>query len=1201
MKSKGIFLGLMSAAIVLLLMASCSDYDNGYTESAIKFSEEFKKAYGDIDPEQDWNLAERATVTVSVVKSSNIKIYAQKGAEYAIVGDYANVSGTRVLGFDMVEGTESIMVSDGVTAQTVKPGDVVVFSQDTRTVYEHDLSNGNEVFVQKLKDPDGYTISGDYYPTYRYSNDVELADVLRIVPEIGSRKTYTNLNNVTHDFSYVSQGPFVIYPYYWNTSSKNTIGIYYYDENGENPKELDVYTIQEGDELMYEKEYAVLGETVYTEGYGGTFGWTSTPPAPNDWTISGGNSSAFHLNGWSKESEESGLTRPFIEYYGQLNQNIEMSKTIAGLAEGEYYVEVKARLVYEDSETMPSGLTFSANDGFVDMGRAAIGKNATYQTEKNGKTITCSERYSNADDFETGAHNTKKMYVVCQVGSDGKLTVKFNLTTASVGNWFAFNGLTVKKVIRENRYTSTDGAHSFSTASVRGQGIFVNVPTGRKFGMYLKKTDTSDTGVQHPYKYYSESALNDPYNGPAGFEACGSGVTDDGLNNSNSVQQMEGLHPCYASTFYTSNGQMFLGFEDWPNIYNNSDFDLNDVVFAFAGHKPIIINEDPEPAGSWMLACEDLGGSFDTDYNDVVFKVTHISGQTKASITPLAAGGTLTSYIFFIDPSGSGANDKCFGEIHQLFGEDAAASGEYSPINVGYSRGSVGKVVDFVVSEDWTMAAYSSDTWNSESDYNMGGFEIRTLPFGNEAPSTVPNVGSSIWSGASRIPAPDLGEAPYIICLPYSYVEENKPDPGYKTETVWAWPQELVNITNCYTDFNKWVGNHTTYGEWYKNKDANGATVEPLQFVTGMNTNELMASDLNVISSTAYTVVDRAYTLKSNITTTGTGKLTYKVWVTTDGGNNWWVYQQGDLEGNTTFTPNREGDVRVEVTQEADATHTSKTVEYILHANPKKTNAAFGSKAQFVVWNNTEIWAWDQVGHKLPFYTGDKIMVEASLNTSDATGAITARLDDVDNTGSIFSQNGNKFYVTMGPRSGVAKLRIHYAGDSKYNEADILVTIQVKAAEVVRFTTGGLAMTYTKGEFKLQNSNGNDLWQMWRLEDTGNGLYALFNIGERKYLHLVSESDGHGAWGTVYDKNADDAANYRFEIKSDGRLRVRTFGRLQGSYGEKYLGFDNYGSGQTIFLDKTGDKVIYWSKQNVDINTINNNANAKQRNAKQRK
>ena len=233
----------------------------------------------------------------------------------------------------------------------------------------------------------------------------------------------------------------------------------------------------------------------------------------------------------------------------------------------------------------------------------------------------------------------------------------------------------------------------------------------------------------------------------------------------------------------------------------------------------------------------------------MVLKINHISGQDYATITPLAAGGTLASYIFFIDPQGAGSRDKCFGEVHQLFGVEAMTSGEYEAINVlDNNRGPQGREIRFSVDEDWSMAYYSSDTWDESSQYapNMGGFEIRTLPKG-EAPISNADLGpasvnSEKFSGASRIPAPDKGKAPFIICLPYSYTTTNIPSVGKKTEHVWAWPQEFVGITSCYPEFAAWVGDMTTHGDWYKNRRANSRTVDPLEIVTDMTAEEIAAT-----------------------------------------------------------------------------------------------------------------------------------------------------------------------------------------------------------------------------------------------------------------------------------------------------------------------------------------------------------------------
>ena len=618
-----------------LTLAGCSDYDNDgnpYNEKAAKFEESFYEAFGNIDSEQDWNLAERVTVTVTTQTASNIKIYALIGNQYTIVGDYEGVTGTRKLGVDVIEGTRALIVSDGRTAQMCTPGDEVLFNAiGTRTTY----SGNGYVEESKLTGDVDNLGDGKTYPQYVYMAETDYNKLMEHVPE-----NKPNLNKVTANFSYVSNGSFIIYPYYWNTKSYNTIGLYYYDEQG-NRVDVDIYT-----------------------------------------------------NRKSNPGEDS-------------------------------------ELMYED----------------------------------NGE------------------------------------------------------------------YKSTDNKQE-SGKVARGLGIRVDIPKGIKFGMYLKKTDTATHNGVHEtknYEFFSESVLNDP-------ALLGNGVKVD---ETGKMIQVEGKYPCYASSFSIGE-EMFFGFEDWPNDGwvdgKLSDFDFNDIVFTIKGIPPFIINEEPK---TWVLACEDLGGTFDRDYNDVVFKVEHTSGQPVAHVTPLAAGGTLASYIFFVN----GGVEKCLGEVHQLFGFEPAVSGEYKAHNVGASRGTEGKTVNITVPKDWSMAYCSTNEYSltqgvDDNGYlNMGGFEIRTLTRGTDPIENVEENWQSIEelsSGESRIPAPDKGAAPYIICFPYSYTEMNTPEYGWKTETFWAWAQEYITIDSCYPAFPKWVKNHKTNGEWYKNKKNNSSTVKDLKIVRNL-------------------------------------------------------------------------------------------------------------------------------------------------------------------------------------------------------------------------------------------------------------------------------------------------------------------------------------------------------------------------------
>lgn len=949
MKMKSLLSFFVPAAMMSLMVAGCSDYDNGYDTNAIKFAQEFRKTFGDIDPEQDWNLAERGTVTVSTMKESEVKIYALTGDEYTIVGDYQGVKGTQMLGFDMVEGTKSILVTDGVTAEKTVPGGVVTFGGTRFTVHE-----GTREGVTVSRFTNETEINGKTYPAQKTPTENEIKTVLEKVPEYAP-----NLNNVTSNFQYVSTGSFVLYPYYWNTSSINTLGVYYTDANNQY-HEVDIYTLN-GEESGYVENYNVYDTNNDVVTYWGPT-WAATDKdghlyrRPNDWYIEGVDDSNFNTlkkNGWTDDDPV--LQKPFIEYWVNggtgigtktIRKNVHRTFTPGK----KYLVEVKARLKNDGGSVTNDNkgtITFSANDNKVIL------------TDDASSTIKNGVLYSDMDGLE-------KIWVVCTADSDGKITLKFELNNVQC-NWFAFNGM---KIYDVSEMTKT--GDNFYTSPERGKGIRVDIPENTTFGMYLKKTETGENGNTHSYTFYSESEKND-------YNKVGSGVTvavnADG-NGKTKIKQ-PGTNPCYASTFkmpVTQDGddKMFLGFEDWPNIYDNSDFDLNDVVFAFDGCQPIIVNEEPD---KWLLACEDLGGSFDIDYNDVVFSVEHISGQPKAKLTPLAAGGTLASYIYFQDPLGS--RDKLFGEIHQLFGAEPVKSGEFEIVNARSRYEKIAPTIEFDVDENWSMAYYTTGDGSGSAytrngnDVNMGGFEIRTLKSGEDAPLDF-DLNDAKFSGASKIQPSTLDRGdnvPYILCLPYSYKHFNynraTPASGKKTLCVWAWPTELTTICNVdgtsgpYKDFAGWVKDKNNNTDWYKNKDyhADAATVDNL-FLSVSNmtqaeingnsgnggnnggnggNNQKKPSPLTVNQQTVTWTAGQEFDMSSNITTSSTGAITYNNYYFAGNENYGSGYYNIGMNGKK-LTPNQVGKHTISITQAETDEYYGGTVTYELNVVAANSN-----------------------------------------------------------------------------------------------------------------------------------------------------------------------------------------------------------------------------------------------------------------------
>ncbi len=214
---------------------------------------------------------------------------------------------------------------------------------------------------------------------------------------------------------------------------------------------------------------------------------------------------------------------------------------------------------------------------------------------------------------------------------------------------------------------------------------------------------------------------------------------------------------------YNYNGQTFLGFEDL------TDKDMNDILFMINGdftEEPEELNLDyVEPtAAGWIFACEDLGGVGDFDFNDIVFKVAYAAGETSATVTPLAAGGTLEANIMF--------GSQNLGEIHELLGGSVGTM-----INTGMGATGTGRSVSVQVGEGYSISE------------NFGGFSLQIVK--EDGTTTV------------DITAPGQGEAPQMICV----------------DAPWAWPKETVSIVKAYPGFGEWGANYSN-NSWVNSKNS---------------------------------------------------------------------------------------------------------------------------------------------------------------------------------------------------------------------------------------------------------------------------------------------------------------------------------------------------------------------------------------------
>lgn len=221
-------------------------------------------------------------------------------------------------------------------------------------------------------------------------------------------------------------------------------------------------------------------------------------------------------------------------------------------------------------------------------------------------------------------------------------------------------------------------------------------------------------------------------------------------------------------TTWMYGGVQYVGFED-----GGGDEDLNDIVFSLNGNIdteeiPEVPSEEPAvESQSWIIACEDLGSTDDYDFNDIVFKVSHVAGQNVATVTPLAAGGIYESHIMY--------DMTDLGETHQLLGAEAT-TGNYPMINTT-SITATGTSQNITVPTDFSLAN------------GMGGLGVSV------------KIGDS--TSAVLITAPAEGTAPQMFCVPGT----------------WAWPTERTKIQDAYPNFADWNGNSAN-ADWYKTPTA---------------------------------------------------------------------------------------------------------------------------------------------------------------------------------------------------------------------------------------------------------------------------------------------------------------------------------------------------------------------------------------------
>lgn len=580
-----------------------------------------------------------------------------------------------------------------------------------------------------------------------------------------------NLRKVTQNFSFVSNGEFTIYPVYWQTNSYNTLGIYYID----------------GDEMVLVPFYT--NKITPVDGTKGNLLYIKEDP---------------------------------------LTPNMADAKDNIPLKD-----ENKPMIIPNDKlsdELNPLKYNNSGHDSFLDF------TPEDWKTFKRRWLIERREKdvwsfVSNYEDYfdlryiteiPNYWYHTNQLFladILCEPADATHVKIT-NIAIGPFNNWI-YPG------------TSTNSHPGGEVKGWKSRGIHVKIAEGTKFGMYirvwhgypaedkptidnvdivrLELDPTTKLPIPDKYtRYYSEAKYNPTEGGSNVFGAT------------------------YMYNAPTGNYRV-LGFEDWGRDVH----DLNDMMFFITSIEPEKIphvedEDNPEPEKyEYLIAAEDLGGTCDWDFNDVVASVTTVSKNytddtaedgtatypyTEVTVTPLAAGGTLPVYLMYTGKvctskddyeSANVQNYMLVDEFHSwLTGREEAPT---VPTNVGASASTKGKPVTFnVPGGDYTLGMHKKYESTDEGKNNMGGFWIiainsKDTPFTLQTGTGDLILQTSIPEnkGITKIEAPAADHnvnsiAPQMICVGND----------------WLWPREGKKIHDAYVGFNDWL-NAPENGDWY--------------------------------------------------------------------------------------------------------------------------------------------------------------------------------------------------------------------------------------------------------------------------------------------------------------------------------------------------------------------------------------------------
>ena len=311
---------------------------------------------------------------------------------------------------------------------------------------------------------------------------------------------------------------------------------------------------------------------------------------------------------------------------------------------------------------------------------------------------------------------------------------------------------------------------SGDTYVLRGRRFDFTLPVGTTFGFYLV--------VNGDRKYYSNPTLNANSRQAFAYYEANTQINIDEQGNTTDIET--NTYICVEDVPVHKNdvGYDNLGRED------AGDMDYNDFIFLLRGKQRHIAesgNETSTPV-EYYYAVEDLGGSYDYDFNDVVFSVSHVAGVEHLHVVPLAAGGVLESFICY---HGDGV-EYTSSEVHSYFGLSGTG---YVNTKDEFTTQPL-KAISFGVPSYWSHTGIGGGDADAVGSTEDNGISVKVM-----------QKDGAIHS----IRTPEQGKTPQMLILPM----------------YWEWPTECTRIDEAYPGFGEWGAGYLQGTDWLntKNKD----------------------------------------------------------------------------------------------------------------------------------------------------------------------------------------------------------------------------------------------------------------------------------------------------------------------------------------------------------------------------------------------